>query len=58
MDTRLLSTFTTLAKAGSFTAAAAQLHLAQSTVTVQIRSLEAGTAGAGPPRPPGSSPTS
>ncbi|MEN2416604.1 LysR family transcriptional regulator [Streptomyces rimosus] len=40
MDTRLLRTFTTLARTGSFTAAAAELHLAQSTVTVQIRSLE------------------
>ncbi|MDF3291428.1 LysR family transcriptional regulator [Streptomyces silvisoli] len=40
MDTRLLRTFTALAKTGSFTAAAAELHLAQSTVTVQIRSLE------------------
>ena len=40
MDTRLLHTFTTLARTGSFTAAAAELHLAQSTVTVHIRSLE------------------
>ncbi|WP_269855512.1 LysR family transcriptional regulator [Streptomyces sp. RPT161] len=40
MDTRLLRTFEALAKTGSFTAAAAELHLAQSTVTVQIRSLE------------------
>ncbi len=40
VDTRLLRTFTTLAKTGSFTAAAAELHLAQSTVTVQVRSLE------------------
>ncbi|WP_078882473.1 LysR family transcriptional regulator [Streptomyces rimosus] len=40
MDTRLLRTFTTLARTGSFTAAAAELHLAQSTVTVQIRALE------------------
>ncbi|MFH9677617.1 LysR family transcriptional regulator [Streptomyces sp. NPDC017405] len=40
MDTRLLTTFTTLARTGSFTAAAAALHLAQSTVTVHIRSLE------------------
>lgn len=40
MDTRLLTTFTTLARTGSFTAAAAELHLAQSTVTVHIRSLE------------------
>ncbi|MEH6378580.1 LysR family transcriptional regulator, partial [Streptomyces sp. KLMMK] len=40
MDTRLLHTFLTLARTGSFTAAAAELHLAQSTVTVQIRALE------------------
>ncbi len=40
MDTRLLRTFTALARSGSFTAAAAELHLAQSTVTVHIRSLE------------------
>ncbi len=40
MDTRLLRTFTVLARTGSFTAAAAELHLAQSTVTVQVRSLE------------------
>ncbi|MFH9225308.1 LysR family transcriptional regulator [Streptomyces lydicus] len=40
MDTRLLRTFVTLAHAGSFTAAARALHLAQSTVTVQIRTLE------------------
>ncbi|MER5183079.1 LysR family transcriptional regulator [Streptomyces sp. NPDC002896] len=40
MDTRLLHTFTTLARTGSFTAAAAELHLAQSTVTVHIRALE------------------
>lgn len=40
MDTRLLHTFTALARTGSFTAAAAELHLAQSTVTVHIRSLE------------------
>ncbi|MFC9235424.1 LysR family transcriptional regulator [Streptomyces decoyicus] len=40
MDTRLLRTFVTLARAGSFTAAARALHLAQSTVTVQIRTLE------------------
>ncbi|WP_330461527.1 LysR family transcriptional regulator [Streptomyces sp. NBC_00820] len=40
MDTRLLHTFTTLARTGSFTAAAAELHLAQSTVTVHIRTLE------------------
>jgi DNA-binding transcriptional LysR family regulator len=40
VDTRLLRTFTTLARTGSFTATAAELHLAQSTVTVQIRALE------------------
>ncbi|ORT58775.1 LysR family transcriptional regulator [Streptomyces sp. CB03238] len=40
MDTRLLHTFTTLARSGSFTSAAAELHLAQSTVTVHIRTLE------------------
>ncbi|MFD7819218.1 LysR family transcriptional regulator [Streptomyces sp. NPDC059785] len=40
MDTRLLQTFTALARTGSFTAAAAELHLAQSTVTVQIKALE------------------
>ncbi|MEU6817758.1 LysR family transcriptional regulator [Streptomyces sp. NPDC046860] len=40
METRLLQTFTTLARTGSFTAAATELRLAQSTVTVQIKSLE------------------
>ncbi|MET9669356.1 LysR family transcriptional regulator [Streptomyces sp. NPDC006475] len=40
MDTRLLHTFTALARTGSFTAAAAELNLAQSTVTVHIRALE------------------
>ncbi|WP_432136214.1 MULTISPECIES: LysR family transcriptional regulator [unclassified Streptomyces] len=40
MDTRLLCTFATLARTGSFTATAAELHLAQSTVTVHIRALE------------------
>ncbi|MFA3878113.1 LysR family transcriptional regulator [Streptomyces sp. MMCC 100] len=40
MDTRLLTTFTVLARTGGFTAAAAELHLAQSTVTVHIRALE------------------
>ncbi|MEU0805894.1 LysR family transcriptional regulator [Streptomyces sp. NPDC005970] len=40
MDTRLLRTFVALARTGSFTSAATELHLAQSTVTVQIRSLE------------------
>jgi DNA-binding transcriptional LysR family regulator len=40
VDTRLLNTFTTLARTGSFTTTAAELHLAQSTVTVHIRTLE------------------
>jgi DNA-binding transcriptional LysR family regulator len=40
VDTRLLHTFAALARTCSFTAAAAELHLAQSTVTVHIRSLE------------------
>ncbi|MFI9721485.1 LysR family transcriptional regulator [Streptomyces sp. NPDC052396] len=40
MDTRVLHTFTALARTGSFTSTAAELHLAQSTVTVQIRALE------------------
>ncbi|MGV9785758.1 LysR family transcriptional regulator [Streptomyces sp. NPDC003435] len=40
METRLLQTFATLARTGSFTAAAAELRLAQSTVTVQIKALE------------------
>lgn len=40
MDTRLLRTFVTLARTTSFTATAAELQFAQSTVTVQIRTLE------------------
>ncbi|GAA0465331.1 LysR family transcriptional regulator [Streptomyces olivaceiscleroticus] len=40
MDTRLLQTFTALARTGSFTGAAAELLLAQSTVTAQIKVLE------------------
>src|SRR2546430_494880 len=42
METRLLLTFLTLAHTESFTATAVELHLAQSTVTVQIRALERG----------------
>ncbi|MEU5048985.1 LysR family transcriptional regulator [Streptomyces sp. NPDC021096] len=40
MDTRLLRTFTTVAGTASFTTAAAELHLAQSTVTAQVQALE------------------
>jgi DNA-binding transcriptional LysR family regulator len=40
MDTRLLRTFRVLARTGSFTATAAELHVVQSTVTTQIRALE------------------
>jgi DNA-binding transcriptional LysR family regulator len=40
MDTRLISTFVAVARSGSFTAAGAELHLAQSTVTAHIQSLE------------------
>ncbi|WP_282701652.1 LysR family transcriptional regulator [Streptomyces sp. CC219B] len=40
MDTRLLRTFAALARTGNFTATAAELHLAQSTVTVHVRTLE------------------
>jgi DNA-binding transcriptional LysR family regulator len=40
VDTRLLSTFLTLARTENFTAAAAELHLSQSTVTAQIKTLE------------------
>lgn len=40
METRLLQTFATLARTGSFTSAATELRLAQSTVTVQIKALE------------------
>ncbi|GAB2593676.1 LysR family transcriptional regulator [Streptomyces capparidis] len=40
MDTRLLHTFAALARTGSFTATATELHLAQSTVTTHIRTLE------------------
>ncbi|MGW0824615.1 LysR family transcriptional regulator [Streptomyces sp. NPDC002845] len=40
MDIRLLHTFAALARTGNFTATAAELHLAQSTVTVHVRTLE------------------
>jgi DNA-binding transcriptional LysR family regulator len=40
MDTRLLRTFLVLARTGSFTATAAEVHLVQSTVTSQIKALE------------------
>jgi DNA-binding transcriptional LysR family regulator len=40
VDTRLLRTFVTLARTESFTAAADELHLAQSTVSAQMKSLE------------------
>src|ERR1700710_1342404 len=40
VDTRLISTFVTLARTGSFTAAGAELHLAQSTVTAHVQALE------------------
>lgn len=41
MDTRLIATFLTVARCRNFTQAAAELHLAQSTVTAQIKALEA-----------------
>jgi DNA-binding transcriptional LysR family regulator len=40
VDTRLLATFVALARTGSFTSAAAELHLAQSTVTAHVQALE------------------
>ncbi|WP_214405665.1 LysR family transcriptional regulator [Pseudonocardia lacus] len=40
MDTRLLRTFLVLARTGSFTATAAELHLVQSTVTGHVQALE------------------
>lgn len=40
VDTRLLRTILVLARTGSFTATAAELHLVQSTVTSQVKALE------------------
>ncbi len=40
VDTRVLGTFVALARTGNFTSAAAELHLAQSTVTAHIQALE------------------
>lgn len=40
MDTRLLETFVSVSRTGGFTASAAELHLAQSTVTTQVKTLE------------------
>ncbi|MCO1658940.1 LysR family transcriptional regulator [Pseudonocardia humida] len=40
MDTRLLRTFLVLARTGSFTATAAELHVVQSTVTGHVQALE------------------
>ena len=40
MDTRLLRTFTTVARTENLTAAAERLHLVQSTVTAQVQALE------------------
>jgi DNA-binding transcriptional LysR family regulator len=40
VDTRVLASFVALARTGSFTATAAELHLAQSTVTAHIQTLE------------------
>lgn len=40
VDTRLLRTFITLARTESFTTAADELHMAQSTVSAQIKVLE------------------
>ncbi|MEU5694874.1 LysR family transcriptional regulator [Actinosynnema sp. NPDC020468] len=40
MDTRLLRTLLVLARTGSFTAAATEQHLVQSTVTSQVKALE------------------
>jgi len=40
METRLLRTLLVLARTGSFTATAAELHLVQSTVTTHVKTLE------------------
>ncbi|MFE5513075.1 LysR family transcriptional regulator [Streptomyces sp. NPDC056529] len=40
MDTRLLRTFAAVARTENLTAAAERLHLAQSTVTAQVKALE------------------
>ncbi|WP_268958070.1 LysR family transcriptional regulator [Occultella kanbiaonis] len=40
MDTRLLTTFLTVARTGSFTAAAEELNFTQSTVTAHVQRLE------------------
>ncbi len=40
MDTRLVTTFLTVARTGSLTAAAAELGYVQSTITAQLRALE------------------
>lgn len=40
MDTRLLRTFTTVARTENLTAAAERLHLVQSTVTAHVQALE------------------
>ncbi|MFD0432121.1 LysR family transcriptional regulator [Streptomyces zhihengii] len=44
MDTRLLRTFATVARAESLTAAAERLHLVQSTVTAQAQVLRRNSA--------------
>lgn len=40
MDTRLVETFISVSRTGGFTSSAADLHLAQSTVTAQVKALE------------------
>lgn len=40
LDTELLSAFVAVAEAGSFTAAARQLHKTQSTISARVRTLE------------------